>query len=117
MQKKASRPKSDMMTSLRVSEKAQIRKGMVIKMNEVLTFATMLMPLVVALVEVIKKVTFLETRQMPAVALVTGVVVGIAAFPFTEFALPERTWAGALAGLGAMGLFDLGKKMRRMKRS
>lgn len=85
-------------------------------MNEVLAFATVLMPFVVALVELIKKVTLLETRYAPVVALLTGVVVGIAAYPFTEYVLVERAWAGALAGLGGMGLFDLGKKMKRIKR-
>jgi len=82
-------------------------------MNEVLAFSTVLMPLVVALVEVVKRVATLEARHTPVVALVTGIIVGIAASPFTEFMLLERAWAGAIAGLGAMGLFDLGRKMRK----
>lgn len=83
-------------------------------MNEVLAFASVILPVVVALVEVVKRGLHLDTRYAPIVALILGAVIGALAYPFTEFGLAERLWAGALAGLGAMGLFDLGKKFREI---
>ncbi|HSW62353.1 MAG TPA: holin [Dissulfurispiraceae bacterium] len=80
-------------------------------MNDVLAFATVILPVVVALVEVVKRSLHLDTRYAPVVALLLGAVIGVAAYPFTDFGLVERIWAGSLAGLGAMGLFDLGKKI------
>ena len=82
-------------------------------MNEVLAFATVILPVVVALVEVIKRGLHLDTRYAPMVALLMGAVIGALAYPFTDFGLVERLWAGALAGLGAMGLFDLRKSVER----
>lgn len=83
-------------------------------MNEVLAFATVILPVVVALVEVVKRGLGLDTRYAPVVALILGVGIGALAYPFTDFGLAERLWAGALSGLGAMGLFDLGKKLKEV---
>ncbi|MCL4463903.1 MAG: holin [Firmicutes bacterium] len=83
-------------------------------MNEVLLFASVMVPIVSALVEVAKRSLSLDTRYAPLLSLVLGVAIGALAYPFTDFGLVERLWAGALAGLGAMGLFDLGKKMKEL---
>jgi hypothetical protein len=83
-------------------------------MNEVLIFASVMVPIVSALVEVAKRALSLDTRYAPLLSLVLGVAIGALAYPFTDFGLVERLWAGALAGLGAMGLFDLGKKMKEL---
>jgi len=80
-------------------------------MTETLLFATLLSPVVVGLVEVAKQTFKLGTQYAPITALGLGVLVGIAASPFTEMDLLLRAWAGGLAGLAAMGLFDLYKKM------
>lgn len=47
------------------------------------------------------------------IALIAGILLGAVAFPFTELGAVERLWAGALAGLGAMGLFDLGQSAKK----
>ena len=80
-------------------------------MSETLLFATLLSPVVVGLVEVAKQTFKLGTQYAPITALALGVLVGIAASPFTEMDLLLRAWAGGLAGLASMGLFDLYKKM------
>ncbi|RJX23829.1 MAG: holin [Dethiobacter sp.] len=83
-------------------------------MHEVLMFATVILPIVTAVVEAVKRGLHLNTRYAPLLSIVLGVVIGALAYPFTDFGLVERLWAGALAGLGAMGLFDLGQKMKEI---
>ena len=67
-------------------------------MEEVLLFATVLLPIVTALVELIKKVV--------------GLIIGAVATPFTDFDIVLRLWAGGLAGLAGTGLFELVAKKR-----
>lgn len=83
-------------------------------MNEVLAFATIILPIVTAVVEAVKRGLHLDTRYAPLLSIILGIAIGVLAYPFTDFGLVERLWAGALAGLGAMGLFDLGQKIREI---
>lgn len=79
--------------------------------NEVLTtvlaFATTLAVFVLALVQLVKKTVNMPANIVPVVGLVVGVLVGAAAYPFTELDLVLRLWAGGIAGLSATGLFEL----------
>lgn len=79
-------------------------------MQEVVIFATALSPIILALVEVVKKTVNVPVNLIPLIALVIGLLVGAAAFPFTEFDLILRLWAGGFAGLSATGLFEVFKK-------
>ncbi|MEK4565176.1 holin [Alkalihalobacillus sp. FSL R5-0424] len=79
-------------------------------MELVLILATIIAPIVLALIEVFKKALNIKVTLLPLFALVIGVLVGAAAYPFSELELVLRLWAGALAGLSATGLFELGKK-------
>lgn len=83
-------------------------------MNEVLAFATVILPIVTAVVEAVKRGLHLDTRYAPLLSIILGIAIGVLAYPFTDFGLAERLWAGALAGLGAMGLFDLGQKIKQI---
>lgn len=79
--------------------------------NEVLTnvlaFASVLAVFVLALVQLVKKTINMPTNIVPLVGLVIGMLVGAAAYPFTDLDLTLRLWAGGLAGLSATGLFEL----------
>lgn len=79
--------------------------------NEVLTnvlaFASVLAIFVLALVQLVKKTVNMPTNIVPLVGLVIGMLVGAAAYPFTDLDLTLRLWAGGLAGLSATGLFEL----------
>jgi len=80
-------------------------------MQEVMIFATALAPIILALVELVKK-TVNKSGKVPAnliplIALGIGLLVGAAASPFTDLDLVLRLWAGGLAGLSATGLFEL----------
>ena len=79
-------------------------------MTEVLIFATVLAPIVTAVIEILKRTLPMNERCLPILAVVLAVGIGAIATPFTEMVLTERLWAGALAGLSAMGLFDLATK-------
>jgi hypothetical protein len=75
-------------------------------MNNALVIATVLIPLVAGIVEAIKKATEVNTKHLPVIAMITGVVVSF--FVSLGFGLPiaELILAGVIAGLGASGLYD-----------
>ncbi|MFD1176889.1 holin [Paenibacillus puldeungensis] len=79
--------------------------------NEILTnmlaFASVLSVFVLALVQLVKVTVEIPKNWIPFIGLVIGMLVGAAAYPFTDMALVLRLWAGGLAGLSATGLFEL----------
>jgi hypothetical protein len=79
-------------------------------MNEILVFATLITPIITGIVEVVKRGLQMDIKYAPLLAIVLGAVIGVLAFPFTDIGTVERLWAGILAGLGSMGLYDLGKR-------
>lgn len=76
-------------------------------MQQVLIFTTILAPIVAAMVQVVKQTVTLPNNILPILSLVIGLGVGSVAFPFTEMDLVLRLWAGAFAGLGGTGLYEL----------
>lgn len=76
-------------------------------MTDVLVFATVLAPIILALVQLIKKTFTVPNNLISLIAFAVGVLVGAAAVPFTDLDLVLRLWAGGLAGLSATGLFEL----------
>ncbi|ASS64351.1 MULTISPECIES: holin [Bacillus] len=79
-------------------------------MEEVLIFATILAPILTALVQLVKKTVKLPTNIVPALSFVIGILLGAIAYPFTDLDLVLRLWAGGFAGLAATGLFEIGTK-------
>ncbi|MEC1547475.1 holin [Bacillus rugosus] len=79
-------------------------------MQDVLIFATVLAPILTALVQLVKKTVKLPTNVIPALSFVIGIGLGAVAYPFTDPDLVLRLWAGGFAGLAATGLFELGAK-------
>lgn len=78
-------------------------------LNQVLVFATVLTPILSAIVELLKKTFSLRKNLLPLLSVIVGLVVGLLAYPFTELDLVLRLWAGGLAGLAGTGLFELVK--------
>lgn len=78
-------------------------------MEEILIFATILLPIVTALVELVKKTFTIKNNFIPAISVVVGLIIGAAAYPFTDLDTVLRLWAGGLAGLAGTGLFELVK--------
>lgn len=79
-------------------------------MEAVLMFATILMPIVTAVVELAKRTIMMAKNIVPVVSLVLGLALGAAAYPFTDLDLTMRLWAGGFAGLAATGLFEVMNK-------
>ena len=76
-------------------------------MTEVLIFATILAPIILAVVQLFKKSFNIKNNLIPLIAFAVGLFIGFAASPFTDLDLVLRLWAGGLAGLSATGLFEL----------
>ncbi|MDN7241198.1 holin [Planococcus sp. N028] len=79
-------------------------------MTEVLLFSSIIAPIVMALVEVVKKTVNTPINLIPVIALVIGLIVGFAAQPFSDLDLTLRLWAGVLAGLAGTGLYETVKQ-------
>jgi hypothetical protein len=76
-------------------------------LTDVLAYASVLAVFVLALVQLVKNNITMPKNLIPLVGLVIGLLIGAAAYPFTELGLVLRLWAGGLAGLSATGLFEL----------
>lgn len=79
----------------------------VLKVEEVLIFGTVLLPIVTAAVELIKISFPIRKNLIPLISVIVGLIIGVIAFPFTDLDLVMRLWAGGLTGLAGTGLFEL----------
>lgn len=76
-------------------------------MLQVLALATIIVPIVMALVELIKRTITTKKNYIPLIAFVMGIFIGVISFPFTELEVTLRLWAGGVAGLASTGLFEI----------
>ncbi len=81
-------------------------------MEEVLIFATILAPILTALVQLVKKTVKLPTNIVPALSFVIGILLGAIAYPFTDLDLVLRLWSRRLCGSGCDGSFRNRNKTR-----
>lgn len=81
--------------------------------QELLLLVTLITPVIVGLNEVIKQSISIPKNLIPLVALFVGILVGLAAAPFTSVDIFVRIWAGAIAGLSSTGLYEVGKHRDR----
>ncbi|MEK4922403.1 holin [Cytobacillus sp. FSL R5-0569] len=86
-------------------------------MEEILIFSTVLLPIILAVVELVKRTFSVKKNYLPLIAVVIGLVIGVIATPFTDLDLVLRIWSGGLAGLSATGLFELGAKRTGVTKS
>jgi membrane-associated PAP2 superfamily phosphatase len=78
--------------------------------QEIMIFAAVLIPIVTALMEGIKRSVNLPNNYLPLIAVAVGLVIGFAGDLFTDLELSARLWAGLFAGLSAVGLFEVLKQ-------
>lgn len=76
-------------------------------MKQVLIFTTLLAPIVTAIVQVVKTTVNFPNNALPVLGLISGLAIGFVAFPFTDMDITLRLWAGAFAGLGGTGLYEV----------
>ncbi|GGL62102.1 holin [Sporolactobacillus putidus] len=84
-------------------------------MEQVLVLATILSPVITALVGLLKKSVSMPKNLVPVFAVVIGIVIGYFATPFTDLNAVDRLWAGGLSGLSSTGLFELAFNPREGK--
>ncbi|MFP7479112.1 holin [Terribacillus aidingensis] len=75
-------------------------------MYQVLVFATILAPIVTAVMELLKRSFPRMVPYQAFLSLVVGAMLGAAAYPFTDFELAARLWAGGIAGLASTGIYN-----------
>lgn len=66
---------------------------------------------VAALTEFVKKMEFIPTKYLPAISLLLGLVAGI--FYVDAPSLQEQIMYGLMIGLSASGLFDQSKIVKK----
>lgn len=76
---------------------------------ELLLLVTLISPVIIGLSEVAKQTVRIPKNMIPLVAIFIGILVGIAAAPFTTVDIYIRIWAGVIAGLASVGLYESGK--------
>lgn len=76
-------------------------------LNNVLAFASLISVFVLALVQLVKTAVNVPKNLLPFIGLLIGLLIGAAAYPFTDLNLTLRLWGGGVAGLSATGLFEL----------
>jgi quinol-cytochrome oxidoreductase complex cytochrome b subunit len=81
-------------------------------LDDVIAFASILAVFVLALVQLVKNSLNIPRNAVPIIGLLIGLLIGAAAYPFTELDIVLRLWAGGLAGLSATGLYELVFKNR-----
>lgn len=82
-------------------------------MQEILLLATAIAPITTALVQVFKKALGIGANFLPVVGVVIGILLGLAATPIFNTPLVENAWAGLVAGLMSVGLFEFGKGVKK----
>lgn len=63
-------------------------------MTEVLALATLLLPIITAVTELVKRSVSIPKNGVPAIALAAGLLIGLASYPFTDLEWVLRLWAG-----------------------
>ena len=80
-------------------------------MTEILTATSVIVPIVVAITQLLKK-QVPNTKWLPVINVALGVLIGfLYAISFVPADQVLYLWGGALAGLSASGFYDIGKKV------
>lgn len=78
-------------------------------MDNILIAATTIIVIVMAATEFLKRYTGAESKWLPLVNLLTGLIVGVGwSLSFAPNDLIVFIWGGLIAGLAAGGFYDLG---------
>ena len=81
-------------------------------MSEILLLATLIAPIVTGVVQAVKVGFTITKNYLPLIAVTLGVALGFVAYPFSDISTAARIWAGGIAGLASVGLFELGNSRK-----
>lgn len=82
-------------------------------LTNIFMIAMMMVAIVLAVAEVLKKTFNLNTQYMPITSVVIGIFIGLVFWPLAEFPLYVMLISGFIAGLTASGTFDLLKAAKK----
>jgi len=83
-------------------------------LTNIFTLAAIMVAIVLAVAEVLKKTYKINTQYMPITSVVIGIFVGLVCWPLSEYPLYFMLIAGFVAGLTAFGTFDLLKASNKV---
>lgn len=79
--------------------------------TQIVVFGAVITPIITAFVQGIKTSVLIPNKYAPLIAVLLGLGVGALSEPFAgDIPLSWRLWAGTLAGLSSVGLFELVRK-------
>lgn len=82
-------------------------------LTNIFMIAMVMVAIVLAVTEVLKKTFNLNTQYMPITSVVIGIFIGLILWPLAEFPLYVMLISGFIAGLTASGTFDLLKAAKK----
>lgn len=80
----------------------------------IFTLAAIMVAIVLAVAEVLKKTYKINTQYMPITSVVIGIFIGLICWPLSEYPVYVMLIAGFVAGLIASGTFDLLKASKKV---
>ncbi|MFJ7405773.1 MULTISPECIES: hypothetical protein [unclassified Lysinibacillus] len=83
-------------------------------LTNIFTLAAIMVAIVLAVSEVLKKSFKINTQYMPITSVVIGIFVGLVCWPLSEYPIYVMLIAGFVAGLTASGTFDLLKASKKV---
>lgn len=83
-------------------------------LTNIFTLAAIMVAIVLAVSEVLKKTFKINTQYMPITSVVIGIFVGLVCWPLSEYPVFVMIIAGFVAGLTASGTFDLLKASKKV---
>ena len=82
-------------------------------LTNIFMIAMVMVAIVLAVAEVLKKTFNLNTQYMPITSVVIGIFIGLVLWPLSEYPVYVMLMAGLIAGLTASGTFDLLKTAKK----
>ncbi|WP_324730225.1 hypothetical protein VO178_09370 [Lysinibacillus fusiformis] len=82
-------------------------------LSNIFMIAMVMVAIVLAVAEVLKKTFNLNTQYMPITSVVIGFFIGLVLWPLSEYPVYVMLMSGFIAGLTASGTFDLLKTVKR----
>ncbi|MGE7951954.1 hypothetical protein [Lysinibacillus xylanilyticus] len=82
-------------------------------LTNIFMIAAIMVAIVLAVSEVLKKTFKINNQYMPITSVVIGIFIGLVFWPLTEYPVYVMLMAGFIAGLTASGTFDLLKAAKK----
>ncbi|MFF5993481.1 holin [Lysinibacillus sp. KU-BSD001] len=82
-------------------------------LTNIFMIAAVIVAIVLAVSEVVKKTFKINTQYMPITSIVIGILVGAIFYPLSNYPIYVMLVAGFVAGLTASGTFDLLKAAKK----